>query len=526
DGYKLTLKGRTQVEKSLRALKKEKIDIIFSSPITRTKETAEIIGASLGKTVHYDARLCEVNVGDFEGGREHAYHDYFSSHIEKFTKRPPNGETLSDLRRRMMDFIEEIEKKLSGKKILIVSHEYPIWMLASGSLGWSNEATIEAHSGGRADDFIRFAEIQKLSYKNLPRDATGAVNLHRPYVDTFLLSCQKCKKTMKRVSEVIDVWFDSGAMPFAQAHWPFAKVQNSPKLLFPADYISEAVDQTRGWFYTLLAVSTLLGKGTSYKNVISLGHVLDKNGQKMSKSKGNAISPDEMIQKYGADAIRWYFYTINSPGDPKKFDEKDLQNKLRGFLGTLWNSFVLFDTYVSKIAIVSKVPKSKNILDQWILARLPLLGSLVSKALDTYDINTASRSIEDFVVVDFSQWYLRRSRRRFQKPASKKEYDEAATVTAYVLVNLIKLTAPFTPFVSEIIWQELRKKGAVKEASVHLSSWPKPDTVSSNEPPIIGDMKKVRDVVAETLKLRAISGIKVRQPLGLLSIADKNLIEK
>src|SRR3990172_9971218 len=169
---------------------------------------------------------------------------------------------------------------------------------------------------------------------------------------------------MKRVSEVIDVWFDSGAMPFAQIHWPFdsaqggpfaenskseilnsKQIQNSkfkiPKLLFPAEYISEAVDQTRGWFYTLLAVSTLLGKGAPYKNVISLGHVLDKNGQKMSKSKGNIVNPWEMIEKYGADAIRWYFYTANAPGDAKRFDERDLSNKLRGFIGTFWNSYIL-----------------------------------------------------------------------------------------------------------------------------------------------------------------------------------------
>ena len=524
DGYSLTLKGRTEVEKAIRILKKENIDAIFASPITRTKETAEIVGEFLEKTIHYDARLREINVGDFEGRLDHMYHSYFSSHIEKFTKRPPNGETLSDLRRRMMDFIEEIEKKFSGKKILIVSHEYPIWMLASGSLGWSNEATITAHTGTRADDFIDFAEVQELLYKKLPRDNTGAVNVHRPYSDEFRLPCPKCKKSMKRVSEVVDVWFDSGAMPFAQSHFPFAFEKGSKpkeKLLFPAEYISEAVDQTRGWFYTLLAVSTLLGKGAPYKNVVSLGHVLDKNGQKMSKSKENVVRPDEMIQKYGADTIRWYFYSINAPGEPKKFDEKDLQNKLRGFLGTLWNSFILFETYVSK---TKPSASSKNILDRWIVARTNELVSTVSKGLDTYDITGAARAIEEFTIGDFSNWYLRRSRRRFQKSKSAVEKKAATETTAYVLLTLAKLTAPFMPFVAEILWQGLRKHCGFKEKSVHLSGWPKTELrVKNEELRIIKEMKMVRGVVAEALKLRASVGIKVRQPLASLQFPISKL---
>ena len=218
--------------------------------------------------------------------------------------------------------------------------------------------------------------------------------------------------------EVADVWFDSGAMPFAQAHYPFASKsasgQRESAFMFPADYICEAVDQTRGWFYTLLATSTLLGKGAPYRNVISLGHVLDKNGAKMSKSKGNVVNPWQMIDTYGVDAIRWYFYTVNAPGDSKKFDERDLAGKLRGFLGTFWNSYILFDTYAPKTVRLSL--GSRALLDRWILSRLSEVTLAVTKYLESYDIVSAARMLESFIIDDFSNWYLRRSRRSFQRP--------------------------------------------------------------------------------------------------------------
>ncbi|KKS38949.1 MAG: Isoleucine-tRNA ligase [Parcubacteria group bacterium GW2011_GWA2_42_14] len=556
DGHPLTLKGRVQAEKRAGLLKKRGIDLIISSPVLRTRETAEIVGKIIELPVHFDKRIQEVNVGDFHERPDHMYHSYFSSHLEKFTKRPPNGETLSELRARIMDFMADMEQKHSGKTILIVSHEYPIWMMFSGALGWSNEETIREHMGKREDDFIFFAETLDLPLKNLPRDFTGAVNLHRPYIDAVVFSCKKCGGEMKRVPEIIDVWFDSGAMPFAQGHWPFAKQpttnnQQPTTLLYPADYISEAVDQTRGWFYTLLAVATLLGKGAPYKNVISLGHVLDKNGQKMSKSKGNVINPKDMINKYGADTIRWYFYTINSPGEPKKFDEKDLQVKLRGFLGTLWNSFVFFDTYIDKIPNPkSQIPnkfkiqnsKKRNFLDQWIILKLENLAVEVTKKLDKYDITGAARAIEEFTLNDFSNWYLRRSRRRFQKPKTIVEKNEAALTTAYILVQLSKLTAPFIPFLSDAIWRELRKKIRLEEESVHLAEWPSSGVILSGaaagrriskdlslrlrmtegDKKLFKDMETVRKVVAEALKLRAEVGIKVRQPLANLQLTTNN----
>ncbi len=525
--YRETLKGRTQVERAAKKLKKEKIDLIFSSDVLRTKESADIAAEALGvKKVNTDSRLREIHTGIFGGRKPEEYHAFFSGPLEKFTKRPPEGETLTELRKRMMDFLQDLEKKYSGKTILIVSHEYPLWMLYAGALGLSNEETIALRAGKWAHDFIGFAEVMGLIYRKLPRDENMEVDLHRPYVDDFEFPCKKCGGAMRRVQEVADVWFDSGSMPWASSQ----RLSAAP---YPADYICEAVDQTRGWFYTLLAVATLLGKGAPYKNVISLGHVLDKNGQKMSKSKGNVIDPKEMMQKYGADALRWYFYTINQPGEPKRFDEKDLFGKLRGFLMTFYNSFIFFDTYVDKIQntkskiqnkLKTQNSKPKNVLDQWIMVRFNQLVADATKCLDKYDITGTAREIENFVINDFSQWYLRRSRRRFQKPESKREKDEAARTTAYVLLTLCRILAPFTPFLTETIYQELRKKLRLKEMSIHLASWPKVEARNKKqEARLIYDMEMVRSIVSEALKLRAEAGIKVRQPLRNLQLSTNNL---
>jgi len=334
---------------------------------------------------------------------------------------------------------------------------------------------------------------------------------------------------MERAPEVIDCWFDSGAMPFAQWHWPFenpagissrfygASKKLKPPELFPADYISEAIDQTRGWFYTLLAISTLLGFGIPYKNVISLGHVLDKKGEKMSKSKGNVVEPWSIIEKYGADATRWYFFTVNQPGDAKLFKEKDIEECLKRFLITFWNCYTFFETY--GINPKPKNPKPKNILDKWIISKLNELILDVSNYLDKYDVTFAARAIENFTIEDFSQWYIRRSRKRFQKPETKKELKEASETLNYVLLTLGKLIAPFAPFICEEIYRNLTKKG-----SVHLEGWPKVNKIFINKK-LNEKMRKVRKIVALGLKERSRLGIKVRQPLNSLKIPAKIMEE-
>jgi len=349
-------------------------------------------------------------------------------------------------------------------------------------------------------------------------------DLHRPYVDRIKLGCS-CGGKMIREKSVIDVWFDSGAMPFAQWGYPYLKnSRNNFKDHYPADYISEAVDQTRGWFYTLLSIATLMeyigeiNDGACYKNVICLGHVLDKKGKKMSKSKNNVVDPWEMCDKFGADTLRWYLYTINQAGEPKKFDVKDVADKNRRVLGTLFNSFVFWQTYKDK-DFRAKKTKPKNVLDKWIISRLNLINGLVVENLEKYDVVLAARLIEEFID-DFSNWYIRRSRDKFQKPESKKQKDAASQIFYRVLFELSKIMAPFTPFISEDIYQSL-KTGKDPE-SVHLCEYPESE-ICLVDSALENKMKKVRGIVAEALAQRAKNGIKVRQPLAKLAITDKAL---
>lgn len=350
-------------------------------------------------------------------------------------------------------------------------------------------------------------ELEKLSGKKVK-------DLHRPHIDEITFKCDKCRGTMRRVSEVVDCWFDSGSMPFAQWHYPF---ENKEKIdsgeFFPADFISEAIDQTRGWFYTLLAVSTLLEKGTPYKNVICLGLVLDARGQKMSKSRGNVVKPYEVITKFGADCARFYFYTVNPVGEFKRVDFKDIQNLYRKFSDTLWQSYNFFSTYndkeLSSFKKIELSSLSRNPLDRWVISRLESLNSQVIENLDKYDVVGAARPFIDFVD-DLSNWYIRRSRERF-----KNSEKEAAPTLYYVLLKGAKLFAPFVPFIAEELYQKL----GGREESVHLDNFPKPDKKLINKE-LEEKMDQVREIVTQALAQRAEAGIKVRQPLASLQIPN------
>ncbi|MDZ7798598.1 MAG: isoleucine--tRNA ligase [Patescibacteria group bacterium] len=329
-------------------------------------------------------------------------------------------------------------------------------------------------------------------------------DLHRPYVDEIELDCE-CGGKMKRVQDVIDCWFDSGSMPFSQWHYPFENKEKIDQgLSYPADFISEAMDQTRGWFYTLLAISTLLGKGTSYKNVICLGLVLDKNGQKMSKSKGNIVKPDDIFEKYGADAARWYFYTLNQPGETKLFDMKGVEEVVKKVFLILMNVHSFYQMYAE-----SKIPekiKSDHVLDQWINSKINLLIEKVTQDLESFDPTKAARRIADFIN-DLSTWYLRRSRDRF-KTGEKKDKERALATLYLVLFKLSKLMAPFTPFLAE----ELYKKLKGEKESVHLEDWPKAEPEKYDQ--VLYNMEKVQQLVELGHALRAENAIKVRQPLA------------
>jgi len=366
---------------------------------------------------------------------------------------------------------------------------------------------------------IGVGEVREIKLNNLPYDKNMELDFHRPYIDEVKFLCPKCDSYMERASEVVDCWFDSGSMPFSQQHYPFENKDLIDKnKQFPADYISEAIDQTRGWFYTLHAISTLIKNSPAYKNVISLGHVLDEKGEKMSKSKGNIVDPWYIIEKYGADAVRWYFYTINQPGDSKLFTEKDVEGCLKRFIMIFWNCVVFFETYGENHYAKNLIVNPKNILDKWIISKLNHLIVAVNQKLDEYDVTSSARLIEFFAVNELSQWYVRRSRPRFQRPKTKQDLKEVSAVFQFVILTLNKLIAPFLPFISEEIYGRIQKKSN----SVHLSDWPEADKKLMNNE-LEEKMEDIRKIVVMALAERSKVGIKVRQPLSKLRIKNNKL---
>ncbi len=349
------------------------------------------------------------------------------------------------------------------------------------------------------------------------QDQSG-LDLHRPYVDEVTWTCRDCGQgTMKRVPELIDVWFDSGAMPVAQWGYPYAN-----KLLFeeqfPADYICEAVDQTRGWFYSLHAISALLFNSVSYKNVICLGHILDDRGQKASKTKGNAVDPWSVLNAYGADAFRWYMYTASPPGDARRFSAELVGQVYRSFWTTLWSTYNFFVTYANLDSFdpaAAKVPAAqRSQLDRWILAELHALVRDVTAAYENYDVTAATRPIERFVVDLLSNWYVRRSRPRFWKSANDAD-KAAAQLTLYeCLVTVATMLAPAMPFVAEALYRNLVGSADGKAAdSVHLAEWPSYDAQLIDQK-LLDDMRLVMRLVRLGHAARNSAQVKVRQPLA------------
>jgi isoleucyl-tRNA synthetase len=517
--FSLTPLGRKQAELSAKKLIKEKIDLIISSPILRTLQTAQIASKILGvKKIIIEKNLREIDLGVLNGKPNKDYHAQFANEYEHHFKKIKGGESVDDLQRRMAQLLMKLEKKYQGKKILLVSHQYPIWM----SEAWSKQ--LWGVSSNKLSK-VKYGEIKKINVPNLPYDQYGKLDLHKPYIDEIKFICKKCGGKMQRYSEVIDVWFDSGAMPFAQFHYPFEnkKIFDGGKI-FPADFICEAIDQTRGWFYTLLAISTFMQKGTPYKNVISLGHVLDEKGQKMSKSKGNVVSPWNMIDKYGSDSVRWYFYTVNQAGEPKLFAEKDLARSL-GVLQTFNNVVNFFELYIvpqlknKKLSL--KLPAKLTTVDEWILTRLDETILKVSDDMDSYSAVDAARHLQSFID-DLSRWYLRRTRSLLQQPESQESFLASAQVLGFLIYNTTRLLAPFAPFLSEKIWQEtiLKSFSGIKVQSVHLENYPVSRVAKINSD-IISNMEVVRNLANIILKLRAQAGKKVRQPLGVVYVLEE-----
>lgn len=517
DTYQLTSEGRQQIEKVAELIKhNHHIDFIFCSPMLRTTETAEIVAKSLHIKVHKDERIGEIVEGNCDGKsytecQPHNRRKHIDDRLHEM------GETWNDVRKRVYSFVLEMESRYKGKNILIVSHGDPIWLLETMTKGASGKEIVEDSRSG-VFHYPKIAEFRKIEWRNIPRNEYGELDLHRPFIDSVSLKCDECGALMKKIPDLIDVWFDSGAMPYAQWHWPFENKKIFEEQ-FPAEFIAEGIDQTRGWFYTLLAISTLLGKGNSYKNVMSLGHVLDEKGKKMSKSKGNVVSPFEVMDRVGVDAARWYFYTLNSPGEYKLFAMKDVESKLKGFIFTLQNCVRFFELYNQETDKEKNPhgagPKALHSLDKWILSKLNGLIVEISSDLDQYDVTTASRLIEKFVVDDLSNWWLRRSRKR----------KDSLALLRLILLELSRLMAPFIPFVAEDIYLRLRTTDDKNPESVHLNDWPKINKKLINKK-LEQEMEEARLVVTSGLAERKEKQIKVRQPLRSATVIIKSKFSK
>ena len=366
-------------------------------------------------------------------------------------------------------------------------------------------------------------ELKSMS-DNCPDD----IELHRPYIDAVTINCPDCGKEMHRVPEVIDCWFDSGSMPFAQHHYPFENQELFEKQ-FPADFISEAVDQTRGWFYSLLAISTLLFNKAPYKNVIVLGHVQDENGQKMSKSKGNAVDPFDALEKYGADAIRWYFYINSAPWLPNRFHGKAVQEGQRKFMGTLWNTYAFFVLYAN----IDEFDATKytldydklSVMDKWLLSKMNTMIQTVDDNLANYRIPETARALQEFVD-DMSNWYVRRSRERFWAKGMEQDKINAYMTLYTALVNVSKAAAPMIPFMTEDIYRNLVCSiDKTAPESVHLCDFPKADMAHVDKE-LEANMDEVLKIVVMGRACRNTANIKNRQPIANMFVkAPKELPE-
>lgn len=364
--------------------------------------------------------------------------------------------------------------------------------------------------------------------KSMSDNCPDEIELHRPFIDAVTIRCPKCGKPMHRVPEVIDCWFDSGSMPFAQHHYPFENKELFESQ-FPADFISEAVDQTRGWFYSLLAISTLIFHKAPFKNVIVLGHVQDENGQKMSKSKGNAVDPMEALTKFGADPIRWYFYTNSAPWLPSRFSDKVVVEGQRKFLGTLWNTYAFYVLY----ADIDEFDPTKytldydklSVMDKWLLSRMNTMVKSVDSNLENYRIPEAAAALESFVD-ELSNWYVRRGRERYWVKGMPQDKINAY-MTLYTALKTVSLAAaPMIPFMTEDIYQNIvRTCDKTAPESVHLCSFPVADE-SKIDPALEAAMEEVREIVSLGRAARNGANIKNRQPLGVMYVkADAALDE-
>jgi isoleucyl-tRNA synthetase len=515
--HHLTDLGREEVALSAQALKDKKIDLIIASPFIRTRETVDVLVEQLGYhgQIVFDERLGEFDFGDYNLKNFELYHQYFDSVKERLTKPLPHGECINDVRKRIGDFLYEIDAKYKDKTIVLVTHDGPATVLFAVAEGADDKKVIDLW--GLDQDFLSPGQEMTLDFAPIPHNHMYELDLHRPYIDDITFECS-CRGTMRRVPEVFDTWYESGSMPYASLHYPFDNkdVFDEGKR-FPADFIAEGQDQTRGWFYSLLVLNVGLFNRAPYKNVIVNGTILAEDGQKMSKRLNNYPEVTDILEKYGADSMRYYL--MASPAvhaEDLAFSEKGVDDVYKKIIMRLHNVYTFYATYASEEKVFD--PSSiKNILDRWILARLGELSRTMTESLERYELDRGAKPIMSFID-DLSTWYLRRSRDRF-KGEDVDDKQSALHTTHFVLFELSKLMAPYMPFMAEDMYQKVKPQNGL--LSVHLESWPefKPQ---GDEQKNIETMATTRKIVEEALALRNASKIRVRQPLAKLSINPKH----
>lgn len=512
---KLTEQGKEDVVHATQKL--GKVDVIYASPLMRTMETAELVAQTLGipgDAIIVDDRLKELQTG-INGESVDEYHRQFTTTVEKFTRALPGGETLTELKARVGQFLYEVAAKHQGQTVLVVTHEYPTWLMTAAAEGWNVAQTIAEKE--KREDFVLPSETKTLQVSQLPLNDAYELDFHRPFIDDVTFT--QNGKLMKRIPDVFDTWIDSGSVPFASNHYPFDTTRFNPKQgwfqkarRYPADFIAEGLDQTRGWFYSMLVLNTALFGRAPYKHVLVNGLLLAEDGRKMSKRLKNYPEMDYVLNTYGADALRYFL--MASPlvrAEEAAFSEKGVDEVQKKLIGRLDNVVTFYELY--KDDAVQASDQSPHVLDRWICSRLAELEQEVRTQLDAYVIDKAARPIMDFVD-DLSTWYVRRSRDRFKEAGA--DMTHALQTTRYVLQTFATIIAPFTPFVAEDVYQ----RAGGEEESVHLAPWPQ---VRRADASVLSRMQTIRALVTKTLELRTIAGSKVRQPLAQVTLQDESL---
>lgn len=511
----LTDNGRAQVAASAEKLRKENIDFIYVSPFIRTRETAEIVRETLGlaeSQVIEDERLQEIQLSaPLQGKQWTEYAKLFANFEAEYTTHPEGIiENKADMQRRAGELLFEIDQKYEGKKILFIGHKASLFGLLSAARGLH----VDEASEFKKEYWPENAEMRAFDFEPYPHNDNYVLDYHRPYIDTFQVFDTDGTK-LERIPDVFDCWFESGSMPYAETHYPFENLDianPAEGMRYPAHFISEAVDQTRGWFYSLMVLGVALFDKAPYENVITNGLVLAEDGKKMSKSLQNYPDPMYIADTIGVDSMRYYM--LSSPiikGEDLNFSEKGVLELQRKNIGRLHNVLAMYKEYAEDG--VESRSDSTHVLDQWIVSRTNQIIADATEGYKSYELDKATKPITDFID-DLSIWYLRRSRDRLK---SDDQADKMAALQTlrYVFQNLALVMAPPMPFYAEYLWQEVKNTDDAE--SVHLAAWPAGGDIDTN---VLVAMKKTRELVTLALEARAKSGVKTRQPLGALTIKE------